>query len=203
MLPAPLQLPAGLILLVSGLLACFAGYRLFRAVLTIYGFLLGALFASTLVPPNNVPAMLVAVGVGGVAGALILFTAYFAGVMLVGAALGALVLRSVWLQWQGAEPATLLLLLFAAVGAAAAVFAQRIVVILATAFGGAQTAVVGAAALLASRSWHKPGGGVWIGHLAPVGAGRGWPFVAWIVLGMLGTLVQLGSGKRRQPQKRR
>jgi len=95
MLPATFQSPAGILLLVAGLLSCFAGYKLFRAVLTIYGFVLGALFASSMVAPSNVPAMLVALAVGGIAGALILFAGYFAGVMLVGAALGALVLHGV------------------------------------------------------------------------------------------------------------
>ncbi len=47
------QLPAGVVLVAVGLLACFAGYRLFRVVLTIYGFVLGALFASTLVAPSE------------------------------------------------------------------------------------------------------------------------------------------------------
>jgi hypothetical protein len=202
-LPSAFQLPAGLVLLIVGLLACFAGYRLFRAVLTIYGFVLGALFASTLVAPSNVPAMLIALAVGGIAGALVLFAGYFAGVMLVGAALGALVLHASWLQWRGVEPGWMLVLLFAAIGAAAAVYAQRVVVILATAFGGAQTAVAGIVALLAHRAVPKPGiDDVWIGHLAPASTGRGWPFVAWIALGLAGTFVQM-AGKSSRPRRKR
>lgn len=199
MLPVAFQLPAGLILLLAGLLACFAGYRLFRAVLTIYGFILGALFASSLVAPSNVPAMIIALGVGGVAGALIMFTGYFAGVMLVGAALGALVLHSFWTQLRGTEPHALVLILFAAVGAAVALYAQRYVVVLATAFAGAQTAVAGLLAILARRGVHRPGvADVWIGHLAPAPAGRAWPFFAWLALGCVGTLVQLGGRTRRR-----
>jgi len=37
MLPASLQAPAAAILLLGGLLACFAGHRIFRAGLGIYG----------------------------------------------------------------------------------------------------------------------------------------------------------------------
>src|ERR671911_460163 len=48
MLPVPFQIPAAIILLVGGLLSCFAGYRVFRVVLGIYGFILGALLASSL-----------------------------------------------------------------------------------------------------------------------------------------------------------
>ena len=40
------QIPAAIILLASGLLACFMGYRLFRWLLGIYGFVGGAYLTS-------------------------------------------------------------------------------------------------------------------------------------------------------------
>jgi hypothetical protein len=46
MLPAALQLPTAATLVIAGAVACFVGYRLFRVVLAIFGFLLGA-FAAT------------------------------------------------------------------------------------------------------------------------------------------------------------
>ena len=49
MFPVTLQIPVAVLLLLGGLVACFAGYRLFRIVLGIYGFILGALLASTMV----------------------------------------------------------------------------------------------------------------------------------------------------------
>ena len=49
----PSRLPAAVILLVGGLISCFAGYRVFRVVLGIYGFIIGALFASGIVGPEN------------------------------------------------------------------------------------------------------------------------------------------------------
>jgi hypothetical protein len=195
MLPVAFHAPAGLVLLVVGLIACFAGYRLFRAVLTIYGFLLGALLATSLVAPANAPTVLIALVLGGVAGALLLFAGYFAGVALVGAALGALLCRSFWVQFGGADPSWLLVLLFAVAGAAAAVFAQRVVVILATAFAGAHTAVAGLVALVAHRDALSPvPDDAWIRSLAPAPGAR-WPFLAWIALGVSGTIVQL----RRKP----
>src|SRR5262249_61154240 len=48
MLPASLQTPAAIVLLLGGLISCFAGYRAFRVVLGIYGFFIGALFVSGL-----------------------------------------------------------------------------------------------------------------------------------------------------------
>ena len=202
MLPVAFHVPAGVVLLAAGLLACFAGYRLFRAVLTIYGFLLGALLASSLVAPANAPTMLIAMAVGGIAGALLMFAGYFAGVTLVGAALGALVFRSFWVQLGGTDPSWLLVLLFAVVGAAAAVFAQRLVVILATSFGGAHTAVAGLVALLAHRAAVAPVvDDPWISRLAPPPGGPRWPFLAWIALGIVGTLVQLRGRPRRNARR--
>jgi len=201
MLPATYELPAAALLVIAGLLACFAGYRLFRLVLTVYGFVLGALFASTLVAPSNVPAMLVTMLVGGLLGALVLFAGYFAGVMLVGAGFGALAAHAVWTQWRG-EPGVLVVIVFAAIGAGLALVFQRVIVIVATAFLGAQTAVAGLVTLLGHRGIrHLGADAVWIGHLGTPAAGRQWPFIAWLVLGLVGTLSQLGSTSGRQKRR--
>jgi len=205
MLPSAFHLPAGLVLLVTGLVACFAGYRLLRAVLTVYGFILGALVAGSLVEPGNTPALVLALGLGGIAGALLLFAGYFAGVMAVGAALGALAFHSSWVQvGGGSDPSWPLILLAAVAGAAAAVFAQRVVVILATAFGGAHTALVGLAALLAHGLGRAPllhDG--WTGRLPASRPGPTWVIAAWIALGVAGTLVQFRGRPRRTAARAR
>ena len=89
MLPSAYQLPAGVLLVAIGLLACVAGYRFFRAILATYGFVIGAFVASTLVAPSDTLATIVALGVGGLLGALALYAGYFVGVALAGAGLGA------------------------------------------------------------------------------------------------------------------
>jgi hypothetical protein len=204
MLPGQYQLPAAAVLIVAGLVACFAGYRLLRAVLTIYGFVLGAFFASTLVAPSDTIAMLVALGAGGLVGALALYFGYIAGVALVGGGLGATVAHSVWMQWRGSDPGTLTVLFFAAVGAALAVTLQRVIVIVATAFLGSQTVVAGVLALLSRQPAHRPGvEDVWIGHLGIPAFGRQWTFLAWIALGIVGVIVQLRSGGTRRPRPRK
>lgn len=203
MLPATFQLPAGALLIGVGLIACFAGYRLFRAVLTIYGFLLGAFFASTLVAPSDTTALLVALGVGGLLGALALYLGYFAGVALVGAGLGATLAHSVWVQWRGSDPGTLVVLFFAAVGAALAVTLQRVIVIVATAFLGAQTVVAGVLALLSRQPARRGLEDVWIGHLGVPAFGRQWAFVAWVLLGVVGVAVQLAAGGGKRATRRK
>ena len=47
MLPHSYQLPVAALIVLGGAVSCFAGYRLFRIVLGIYGFVLGAMLASS------------------------------------------------------------------------------------------------------------------------------------------------------------
>ena len=95
MLPASFQLPAAIVLLVGGVISCFAGYRVFRIVLGIYGFILGALLTSGAMGTDGT-WMIAAALVGGVVGALILIAAYFVGVALLGAGVGALATSLIW-----------------------------------------------------------------------------------------------------------
>ncbi|MEO6213134.1 MAG: DUF4203 domain-containing protein [Vicinamibacterales bacterium] len=149
MLPASFQTPAALILLLGGLLACFAGYRVFRVVLGIYGFILGALLATSAVGTDHNMWMLGAAIAGGVCGALLLIAAYFVGVALIGAGLGAVAVNLIWAA-AGREPHVAVVIVVAIVGALAALALQRYVIVIATGFGGAQTVVVGVAALMGS-----------------------------------------------------
>jgi hypothetical protein len=146
-LPSTLQIPAAIVLLAGGLLACFAGYRVFRIVLAIYGFILGALLASSFMGTEQTLWMVLAWVAGGLVGALILIVAYFAGVALLGAGIGAAAAHLLWASFK-AEPGMIAVIAFSVAGALAALALQRYVIIIATAFGGAQTALVGAAALL-------------------------------------------------------
>lgn len=199
MLPTTYQLPAALILLVGGLLACFAGYRLFRLVLGIYGFVLGALFASSLVSPASPLSMAIVALVGGLIGALILTIGYFIGVALIGAGLGALVAHAVWGQLGWGDPRALPLLVFAVVGAAVALIFQRYVIIVGTAFGGAWTALIGALAIFADRTAQHAADAtnVWIVYPFNLAPARPWVTGAWLALGILGMLVQLRSKKQK------
>src|SRR3982750_3856882 len=96
MLPHAYELPAAILLVLGGALSCFAGYRLFKLVLGIYGFILGAMLASSMMGVSHTTGMIVAGLVGGIAGALLLVFAYFIGIALVGAGLGALVAHVGW-----------------------------------------------------------------------------------------------------------
>ena len=132
MLPAALQTPAAILLLVSGAIACFAGYRVFRAVLGIYGFILGALIASSAMGTDQTFWMLVAALIGGFIGAAILIFAYFVGVALIGAGIGAFAANVIWAAFDR-EPNIFMVIVFATSGALAALSLQRYVIIGATA----------------------------------------------------------------------
>src|SRR4029450_8515875 len=104
MLPTSFETPAAIALVLGGAITCFAGYRLFRMVLAIYGFIVGALLASSMMASSNAFGMVVSALVGGVIGSLVLFFAYFAGIALVGAGLGALVTHVAWAQMSASDP---------------------------------------------------------------------------------------------------
>jgi hypothetical protein len=184
------------ILLAGGLLACFAGYRVFRIVLAIYGFILGALLASSFMGAEQTALMVLAWIAGGIVGALILLVAYFAGVALLGAGMGAAAAHLIWAAFH-AEPAIVVLIIFSIAGALAALALQRYVIIVATAFGGAQTALIGAAALMghagAARAATTAVYRVY--PLDPVPA-TNWDAAAAIVLGFVGVIVQLAVTAR-------
>jgi Domain of unknown function (DUF4203) len=191
MLPATFQIPAALILLAGGLLSCFAGYRVFRLVLGIYGFILGALLASSAMGTDQTFWMAVAALLGGLIGALILIAAYFVGVALIGAGIGALAANLLW-AWFNREPGLLVVIVLSVIGALGALALQRYVIIGATAFGGAQTALVGGAALIGNRAAAENAAhAVYSFYPLDPMPRTYWDTAAWLVLGVAGLIVQV------------
>lgn len=194
MLPFTYQLPAGVLLMVGGAVACFFGHRLFKFVLAIFGFILGA-FAATSV--FNSPSMsawlmvLIAIG-GGMAGALLLLAAYFVGVALVGAGIGALVANLIWTQIEG-DPHPFVVVLFSVAGALLATWLQRYVIILGTAFAGAWTMLVGGLALMGYTTAldAAAAGDVWVLYPTAPAPGQPWVPYAWVALGVIGAAIQM------------
>jgi hypothetical protein len=201
MLPASLQTPAAIVLLVGGVLSCFAGYRIFRTVLGIYGFIIGALAVSSAMGTEHTAWMILGAIAGGIAGALILIAAYFVGVALLGAGVGALAASLIWAS-LGREPGAIVVIVFAIAGALAALVLQRYVIIGATAFGGAWTIIVGALALEGHRVAldATARNNVWLAYPTNPAPGNYWILVVWVALGVIGVIVQLAmpSGKKKK-----
>ena len=193
-------------LLAGGVISCFFGYRLFRTVLAIFGFVLGGMLASSVFGVSNTTMMLVAWVLGGLVGAFILIFAYFLGVALAGAAIGAAV-ANVMFSIGNRDPRALVVILFSITGAIAAMYLQRYFIIVFTAFGGAWTMIVGAMALVGDRTALKAAtsGDVWVAYPLNPAPGQRWVPIAWIVLSLIGAAVQVGitGGEKGRVVKRK
>lgn len=189
-----------MVLLAGGALACFLGYRVFRLVLAIYGFVLGALVTTSFLAPVETSWTLLGVVAGGLAGAAVLILAYFVGVAFVGAAVAALLVHLVWTR-IGGDPHPLVVVLSCVLGALAATAVERHIVVLGTAFAGAWTALAGGLLLIGHQVTQGGAAGEgWITYPLNPAPGHEWLLWAWLVLGAVGTLVQLqvvGTGGAR------
>jgi hypothetical protein len=206
MLPVAYQLPAAIVFLIGGILATFFGYRLFRMVLAFGGFIIGALLASSIFGMSDTTPMLIAALVGGIAGAAVLFFAYYIGVALTGAVLGAVIAHLAFAAGDRA-PHFLAVVFLAVLGAAAAMYLQRYFIIVGTGFGGAWTMIIGAMALVGDRAAQAAAAAndVWVVYPLNPAPGREWVTIIWVILGAIGTGVQLGitGGEKGRVVKRK
>ncbi len=199
MLPASYAVPASAVLAIGGFLACVAGYRLFRFVLAMYGFLLGAFFTASLMGPTSNWTLVVAFVVGGIVGAGLAVVAYFLGVGLIGAGLAALALNVGWAQLAATpEPPTPLLVGTAVVGAIGALAMVRHVVIIGTALAGSWTMLIGVFGLAGDTAAQRAAtaGDIWILYPLDPNPARRWAPFAWIGLAIVGALIQLATTKK-------
>jgi hypothetical protein len=203
MIPASYAVPAAVVLAVSGVVACFAGYRLFRAVLGVYGFILGAMVTSSVMGTANVWALVIAAVVGGLIGAGLMIAAYFVGVGLIGAGLASLGLHLAW-RVVGGDPPVALLVIVAVLGALGALSVSRHVVIIGTALAGSWTLLVGGLALAGDRfgMLSVTAENIWV-----VYANGPWPgywqvTAAWIGLALCGAVVQTVTTGKTGKKKR-
>jgi hypothetical protein len=200
MLPQAYELPAALLLVLAGALACFAGHRLFRYVLALFGFILGAMMASSTMGISNTIGMVAAALVGGLLGAAILVFAYFIGIALVGAAVGALIVHFGWTLVGTGDPPVPAVIGLAIAGALVAMYVQRHVIVVTTAFVGAWTLIVGLLAAVGDRGAlaAKSVTNVWILYPMTSPPGHAWAPYVWVLLGIAGTAVQLNFGGRKK-----
>jgi hypothetical protein len=136
-------------MVVIGAVACFAGYRVFRVLLALQGFIAGvilglALANSIALPPDQLTTirLILALG-GGLIGAAVAWLLFVLAVFLSGAAFGVLIGNAI--ATNTGDPSRLVLILvLALVGGVVALSFQKLFIVLSTAFGGALLAVSGA-----------------------------------------------------------
>ena len=202
MVPTPYATTAAAIFVVGGLLACFSGYRLFRLVLGLYGFLLGAMITTNVYGGAGTGTLVIAAIVGGLVGAVLMIAAYFVGVGLVGAGLSALALHLIW-RLVGGDPPTVVLVIVCVIGALMALSVARYVVVFGTALAGAWTIIVGAAALLGEPAALAAASAknVWVVYPLDPLPGRWWIVPAWGLLSLAGVVVQLATTTKTATRK--
>jgi hypothetical protein len=184
----------------TGLIAWAAGYRLFRLVLTLNGFIFGAWVASSMFGASDRMLLIFAALGGGAVGALIMFFGYFVGVALVGAGIGALGVHMLWTR-LGSDPRPVVVILAAVAGAATAMALQRYVIIIATAFAGAWMMLLSGLPLIDRGQKLAGTPEVWVLYPLDPSPGRRWVLLAWAILGLVGALVQLRFTARSQKVK--
>ncbi len=197
------HVPVAIILLGGGLLACFLGYRLLRTLLALYGFIGGVVIATMFVGQLETWLAIVATIAGGFAGSVLAVMAYLAGVAVLGAGMGAVLLNLGW-SYRGGEPNVWVVLIACLGGALLALAVRRYVLIIATSFGGAWTAIVGGLALAGNSAAVAAATGN-VEQLPPVAnVQTHLGFVlGWAGLGGLAVLVQMRDmGRRRLRNKR-
>lgn len=181
--------------LVFGLLECFLGYRIFKVVVAVVGFMIGGALASGiahLVTDGNTVAILVAGVVGGIVVSVLMFMLYYVAVFVMGSMLGVMLTASV-LTGAGIEVHPALFLVPALIGGVLALLMQKVVIVVATSFGGASNAVVAAVLLLnrefnVARVLEDPSE-----LLEAAGPYNVVLLACWAVLGVVGVVVQYRS----------
>jgi hypothetical protein len=189
-----------LVLIIAGFLSCFVGYRMFRLMLFLIGFIGGFMIAGSLyassqgyqVDLHHGVALIYSI-IGGLAGALVLGVLYFLGVFAVGAILGALIAVAIThsLGYQNG-----IITVFAAiVGGLLAIMIQRHVITIATAFIGAAILINGITMIA------KPNSAALL-LFNPDQPGYVVLMVIWIVLAASGIAVQSATTPPEKPEEK-
>ena len=204
MLPLAYATPTAIVLVIGGLITCFAGYRLFRIVLGFFGFIVGIMTATSMVGSGSTWTMVMAALAGGVVGAVLMVAAYFIGIGLVGAGLAVLGLHVVWAQAAGGEPNTIVTVIVAVLGALVALSIVRYVAIFGTAIAGAWTFIIGGLALLGDTKAlvAASAGDVWVLYPWQPAQGDWWVWVFWVLLSLAGIVVQLATTTKTAVKKK-
>ena len=186
----------GLSILV-GAVQCFLGYRIFKFILGLTGFLIGGALAGVIgyaISQQEVVALLAGL-VGGFIGAALLIALYFIGVFLIGALLGG-ILGAVFFAVAGSSPEPAVLLILAVIAGVIALIFQKFMIIVSTGFGGAWSVVMGIAYFTTGaidptnlERMFRSGGTLLYAIL-----------LCWIALGIVGVIVQFKSAPKKEKE---
>lgn len=195
------QIAVALISVIIGVANCFAGYRLFRILLSLWGFIAGAVVGASIVAQADTVVILLVALFAGLIGVGLVNLLYVVGVFLMGALLGLSLVGGIFTV-AGGEPTVYVLLglIAAVIGGLLAVWLQRPLIILATAVTGAFSVVIGVLLLLTPTA-----------DLTTVDSAqlveqldqttRFVIFAGWGLLAILGLMVQFRNAPRQRRRR--
>lgn len=189
-----------LLSITAGLLSCFFGYRLFKIVLALVGFLCGALLVgsiATFITGDMGTVVLVVAIIGGALSAVSLLWAYYVGMFVVGAAAGAVVGSALGVYIPGEWIGVAVVVGCALVCGILAIKIQHVVL-------AVSTAILGSAAVVTGAAYFLLGGDTVLAMADGHGTGaltdwRGWAVIGvWILVSALGCSFQLGGRDEKE-----
>jgi hypothetical protein len=178
-----------------GIVSCFAGYRLFKIFLALIGFGVGAALAGAgglSISSGNEFVALVAGIAGGLVGAVLFVVLYYVGVIVLGAAFAAFLATTLAAHAE-THLAPIVLLILMIIGGGLALILQKLFIVLSTSFMGAWLVVAGVVHFV-----FQIAGGTVLQRPKALGKQLLPISLCWVVLGIVGCLVQyLATGRRR------
>jgi hypothetical protein len=183
------------LLLTSGFIICFFGYRLLRLTLGLAGFGVGLAFGLLIAGliPGATQVLTIILGiVAGILGAILATALCKVGVFLLGAGAGALV-AGVIVAATGWHYPMIARVLAAIAGGILTLILERPLISILSALAGAWGIVLGAFRLF---GWHHGSA-----HPQEPPANYGVMIALWLVLGLTGIMVQLRSRHRHKRER--
>jgi hypothetical protein len=175
---------SAIIAIFVGMLSCFQGYRFFRVVLGLVGFIIGFNLGLSLIAAYQ-ELLRIAVGVGfGLVGTALLTWLYVFGIVVAGAILGATLTIAALLAFNIQDNAVLGMAAIVGliVGGLLALLFNKWIIVVSTAFNGAALILYGVSLLIP--------GLMEVNSSRPVQIQSPFVFVVWFVLGLAGFAFQ-------------
>jgi hypothetical protein len=167
-----------------GMLSCFQGYRFFRVVLALVGFVIGFGIGVSLISADE-EVLRIVVGIGaGLLGAMILSWLYVFGLVVAGAILGATLATTVLLALniQNNGVLGIAAIVGLVVGGLLALLFNKWIIVVSTAFNGAAIILYGISLLIPGLMEVNPS--------RPVRIESPWIVLVWLILGISGFAFQ-------------
>ena len=184
-------------LIATGMITCFYGYRLFKIVLAITGFVTGGALAWTVLTAAGYGQTVMIAGtfLVGFVGGIAMFSLFFAGVFFFGCSMGHL-MAVVLLSAIGSELNVAVISIFALFNGLATLWFRKVLVVASTALTGAWSVLSGIAyfvgdldlvGALAKPELLRTQGDLYYAVLA-----------LWLLLGISGIAIQMRSQRKRK-----